>query len=424
MRKNQRKFAEHGGQSRVLAIVAFRVLYPVFYLMAVLGSVVMAPVQLMGIQASKMTGVFSMAGAGPFNQPALWRATKFQSFNYPITNVASVQGSKAVVYDLKKYLTGDSDYLSRIFVRISGNIVKAGAGPGVATGKDNPYDLLVSANLATSPVFGNTVPLNSVSQRMLSVDAAYNGGFDARNQAAVTDAAATVAVDFTVELNFKRSQISALDGIDYVMPLNQYRNATLTLVFGGRDQLFTGGTNTWDLSGLTVDLFADIDMGINPGYIHAHELYENIYPVLASNTNFKIDNLPSGFVYTDLYILSEDAGALTAGIVNNISIQNGSQTWTLQGENNAANLKYMFARDNYRQQSGAKFFGLPANDLTGVHAFPLRDGMFTRGFDCRYSPMIITLNVTSLSATTQIRLGGRRMIPGGIYQRPKSVQVK
>lgn len=359
-----------------------------------------------------------------FNQPALWRSTKFLSFNYPITAIASVQGTKPYVVDLKKYLTGDADYLSRIFVRIHGSITKAGAGVGAATGADNPYNLLVSANLSTSPIFANVVPLNSVSQRILAIDSSYNAGFDPRTAPAVTDAAAVVAVDFTTELNFKRSRATR-DGIDYVLALNQYRNATLTLVFGGRDQLFSGGVNTWDLSGLTVDLFADIEMGINPGFIHAHELFENIYPVLASNGNFKIDNLPAGFVYTDLYLLSENAGALTDGILNNIAIANGSQQWTMQGESNALNLRYMFSRDNYRALTGALLpANPPTNDLTGVHAFPLRDGMFTRGFDCRYSPPIITLDVTSLSATTLIRLGGRRMLPGGVYQRPKQVQVK
>lgn len=347
-----------------------------------------------------------------FNQPALWRTTKFQSFNYPITSVAAVQGTKPFVVDLKKYLTGDSDYLARIFVRIYGTITVAGAGVGAATGLDNPQGLLVSANLQTSPVFANTVPLNQVSERTLRIDAMYNSGWN-DPETAITDAAGVKTIDFTVELNFKRSKIIAIDGIDYTLALNQYRNATLTLVFGGRDQLFTGGVNTWDLTGLNVDLMADLDMGINPSYIHASELYENTYNVSASNPSFKIDNLPSGFVYTDLYVMSEEAGALADGIINNISIANGSQTWTLQGEQNAENIRDLFTRRGYRAISD--------NDevFTGLYAIPLRDGMFTRGYDCRYSPPIITLDVTA-GAATVIRLGGRRMIPGGVYQRPNS----
>lgn len=348
-----------------------------------------------------------------FNTPALWRATKFQSFNYPITAVASVQGTKPYVIDLKKYLTGDSDYLSRIFVRIYGSIVKAGAGVGTATGLDNPQGLLVSANLQTSPVFGNAVPFNQVSERTLRIDAMYNNGWN-DPQTALTDAAATVSVDFTVELNCKRSMISSVAGVDYSLALNQYRNATLTLVFGGRDQLFSGGTNTWDLSGLNVDLMADIDMGIVPEYIHAWELFENIYTISASNPAFKIDNLPSGWVYTDFYIMSEESQALADGIVNNISISNGAQTWLLSGEGNAQNVRDFFTRRNYREISDN------SEVFTGLYVIPLRDGMFTRGYDCRYSPPLLTLDLTA-GAATQIRLGGRRMIPGGVFQRPASV---
>lgn len=361
----------------------------------------------------------------PFNVPALWRFTKFFTLAYPITQVASVQGVKNVQLDLKKYLTGDADFLSRIGVRISGPVVVAGAGVGVATGKDNPGSLLVDATLKTSPIYGNCVPINGVSSRGLHVDGILNaGGANASDPqvlsgvaAPLTDAVGTTQINYYTEFIFARSPLNARGGVEYTLPLSKYTTAILSLNFGGRDQMFTGGTNTWDVSGLTVELYAEVDMGVQPNFIHAHELFENNYAVTATSKDFKIDNLPSGFVYTDLAFITEDANAIVNGILNNVSVFSGAQTWFSKGEANADALRYMYTSRNDRLLQSPQ-------TVTGLFAIPPKDRMFSRSFDARYAPLTLSLDVTSLSATSNVRLVGRRMIPGGIYSKAQNPKGK
>lgn len=356
-----------------------------------------------------------VGGGMPYNLPALFRLTKFYTQAYPITAVAATQGTKLIQIDLKKYITGDSDFIDRVYVNIHGNIVVAGAGPGTATGADNPTGLCVSANLSTSPVIGNAVPINNVSSRGMRYDDMFDDGW-LDSYTAITDAAGTKAVDFWIPINFRRSDGVALEGIDWTLAGGKYSSLILQLVLGGRDQLFTGGTNTWDLSGLSVDFYADIDQSINPQFIHAHELYEVNYPITATQANFQIINLAAGFVYTDFLFLTEDGGALTDGVLNNISIYNGGQRWFNQGEGNAPGIRQMLSKRNNRDITG------DSQSFTGIYMIPMRDGMFTRSFDCRYSPLVIALDVVSLSATTNVRLVGRRMLPGAVYTRPKSAK--
>lgn len=351
---------------------------------------------------------------GQFNLPALWRMTKFYSFSYPQTGSAASASPRSVVLDLKKYLTADNETLSRMRMRVSGNIVKTVSGAGTATGRDNPTGLLISSNLSTAPIYGNCAPYNQVSSRANLIDGMYNEGWR-DTFTAMTDANGTQAVDFWVEYDFRRSDGTVIEGIDYALALGKYTSLPFTMVFGGREQLFTGGTSAWDLSGLTVDLYADLDIAVNPAYIHASELFEQTFNITASSSDFKIDTLSSGFVYTDLYILSEEANALAAGIVNNISISSGGQVWLQKGEANAAGVQDLFAKRNNRAITG------DGQTFTGIYAIPLRDGMFTRGYDQRFSPPLITLDVTA-GAATVIRLVGRRMIPGGIYKRPLPVK--
>lgn len=353
-----------------------------------------------------------------FNVPALWRFTKFYSIPYPITQVAGVHGQKPVTFDLKKYLTGDADSVARIIVRVFGNIVKAGAGPGVATGGDNPGNLLVSANLSSAPVFGNCIPFNSVSSRALHLDGIVNAGVITEDDpqawggsTPLTDAAATSAVDLYTVLEFKRTPGIVRQPIEYALPLGKYTSLTLQAVFGGRDQFFTGGTNTWDLSGLNVEFYADLDSGANPKYIHAHEMFENTYPVLASSKNFRIDNLPAGFVYSQLAIVTEDAGVPVDGMLNNVALFNGGQSWLNKGEGNAAALRYSFLQRNNRIISTR----INRASIPGLYVLPCRDRMFTRAFDARFSQLNLELDVTSLSVNSVVRVVGRRMLPGGIF---------
>jgi len=353
----------------------------------------------------------------PFNNPALWRMTKFYSLNYPITSVSATQGTKQVQIDLKKYLTGDTDFLARLIIHVHGPLTVAGAVVGAATGNDNPLGLMVRANLSTSPIKANCSPINNMSSRGLAIDAAFNSGTmtDFLGYTALTDVAGVQQVDQYYALNFKRSEYVALEGVDYSLALAQYRTAVMQLVFGGRDQLFSGGANTWDLSALSVDIYADIDQAIQPKYIHAWELFEQNFAITASTSDFKIDTLPSGFVYTDLYFITEEANVMVDGILNNISIFNGAQTWLAKGEGNALGFAYAFTRNNDR----AILFPLSPSPSVpdGVYGLPMRDGMFSRCFDARYAPLTISLDVTA-GAATNLRLVGRRMLPGGVYIRP------
>ena len=343
------------------------------------------------------------------NLPALWRLTNFFSDSYPITSVAATQSTKNLVVEITKYI--QTEFLSRCFVRVKGPVVVAGAGAGTSTGADNSEALLVTANLTTQPQYQNVVPINNVSARGLLIDAMFNEGW-LDKAPPIPDVAGTYQIENWYELNFKRSGLPSGYGIDYSMPLAKYRSVLLTMQFGGRDQMFTGGTNTWDLSGLAIDLFADLDIGANPEFIHAHELFENNYAITATTSDFKIDTLPPGFDYTDFYFITEEAGARADGILNNLNIQSGSQQWLLKGENNAGAIRQMFSKRNNRTITDA------GQDFTGLYCIPLRDGMFTRGFDARFGQLTMSLDVTA-GADTNLRLVGRRMIPGGILQRSK-----
>lgn len=356
------------------------------------------------------------------NIPALWRFTKFDNFAFPITAVSATPGTKQVLRELKKILTDDSATLSRLLVHIVGPVVIAGAGAGAASGADNPGSFLVSANLTSSPVYANCVPINQVSSRGLRADGIVNAGVITEDDpqawggsTVIADAAGTVQVDLWTVLNFKRSPGNVRQGIEYGLPLSKYTSLLLSLQFGSRDQMFTGGTNTWDASGLTVELYADLDLAVSPEYIHAHELFENNYPVTATTKDFKLNDLPSGFEYTDLYIITENAGAPVDGILNNVSIKQGGQTWFEKGEGNAAAIRYAFLERNNRLATSL----IKRATVPGLFPIPLKDRMFTRGFDARYSPLTVSLDVTSLSATSNIRLVGRRMLPGGIYSKAK-----
>ena len=348
----------------------------------------------------------------PINIPPLWRGQLVDSYSYPITAVAATQGTKSHLLDYKKILTGQGDFLSRLFLHVSGNVVVAGASSGTATGAPNPWGLLNLTNVTTNPIYGNVTPFNGLTVRTIRSDELYNRGW-ATQAAALTDAAGTQAVDFWIELNARRSDKVAYMGIEYALAMGRYTSVLHNSIWGGRDQLFSGGANTWDLSGLTVDVWADVDTGTSPDFIHASELFENNYPITASQTAFQITDLPPGFIYTDFIAQTEDGGALVDTVLNNWSITVGGQTWTFQGGTNASAIRRLYGYSN----------GLVITDqnavLTGLYALPMRDQSFLRGFDARFAPITMTLNVHSVSATSNLRLMGRRIVPGAVYTAAK-----
>jgi hypothetical protein len=332
----------------------------------------------------------------------LWRHKLLTSKQYPLGGAAVSQSPAPIIVELTQY--AQEDFFSRVNVRLTGTINYGGGGAaGTPTGKDNPEGLLVSAQLQTQPQVAGVVPINQLSARGILYDSTFRRRFLIKAAPIADAAAGSVAIDQEYELYFKRP--NSRKGVEYAFPIPNFQSALLTLSFGGREQLFSGGTNTWDLAGLTVQIWADSDFLVQSAQLHSHELFEQTYPINASQVDFPIDTLPSGYMYSDLMFLSEEANVLANGIINNISIEGGGRQWLYQGESNAAHLQ--------RAIVAGQLVTDPNFDTTGIYVIPQRDGMYSRSIDALQAPIIIRLNVTA-GAATVVRLVGRRVVPGSI----------
>lgn len=337
----------------------------------------------------------------PLQIPPKFRYKKLYSFPYPIAGAQANPSPVQVPIELTKY--AQTDYFSRLLVQVTGNVIIAGSGAGTATGFDNPEALLVTVNQQTTPQLNGVVPVNNVSARGLLVDNTFMRGY-VRRASTIADAAGTTAVSILYEIYFKRP--NGFKGAEWDHAIAKYSSDLLTLQFGGRGQLFSGGTNTWDLSGLTVSIFADSDLQNNVDRIHNHEFFERTYPITASQTDFPIDTLPQGFLYTDLIFLAELDNALSNAILSNVALEGNGRVWLTQGDQNAPILQLAVAE--YRNTISD-----PSYNSTGIYPFTLRDGMYSNAVDSLQSPISIKLNVTFNSGHTNlIRLIGRRMVPG------------
>lgn len=335
----------------------------------------------------------------------LWRMPRLTTKSYPIGGANVSSAPTAVPIEITQY--AQEDVFDRLIVRCVGNVIVAGGGAaGTATGAPNPHGLLNKLTLQTQPQYNGVVPFNNVSARTLLTDAAFaRGYFIGATEAAIPDVAGTYAVDFTLELWFKRPNVRK--GIQWAFYLQKYTSALLTMNFGGREQLFTGGTNTWDLSGLSIELWADSDLGVQADEIHASEVFEQTYPVVAAQSDFPIDTLPPGYLYTDFYFQSEVSGALSNAVLNNIDIEGGGRVWLRQGDKNAAMIQRYFTLGQMNDAS---------ENVTGLYKVGLRDGMYTRAIDALQAPITIKLDVNAPGSQI-IRLGCRRMIPGAVQRR-------
>lgn len=334
--------------------------------------------------------------------PALWNRRKLYTTQF------SPNGSVPV--ELTKY--AQSDYISRLWIHIVGSVNTGAATAGSATGNDNPEGLLLSALLQTSPVIAGVVPFNATSGRAIRWDSAKNRGF-LINPTAITDGGGSQNVSFWYELIFKRRGIRK--NIEYSFDISKYTSALLTLNFGGQTTLFTGGNNTWSFTGLNVEIWTESDFNTNPDQEHAHELFEQNFPITATQTDFPINQLPPGFLYTDLMFLAEDNNALSNAIINNIDIEGGGRIWTPAGDGNASTLQ--------RCVTALEFDGsVGLTNLVGVYSIGMRDGMFSRQIDALKAPIIIKLNVTGPGSghAFNVRLIGRRMVPGAVKSRAVS----
>ena len=331
----------------------------------------------------------------------LFSERKLVSRQYPVLGVSATGSPASLILEMTQY--AQQDTFSRLLVRVVGNIVIAGAGPGAATGRDNPEGLLITATLQCQPSIFGVQPFNNVSARGIKYDSAFDRGYSI-TPTVVADSAGTTAVDYTYELIFKRQKVR--NNIEWGLPVQPFTSVLLNLTFGGRAQLFTGGTNTWDLSGLNVEIHADSDFAVAPRQIHATEMFDNVYPVVTTQTDFAIDTLPPGYMYTDLLFIGEVSNALSNAVINNINLEGGGRVWLPQGDGNAPLIQQAYA---------SRQFSVPAatQALTGLYPIAIRDGMYSRSIDALTAPITIRVNVTG-GANNVVRLVGRRIIPGGI----------
>lgn len=347
----------------------------------------------------------SPARAGvPPQIPPQFRYKRLTSFVYPVSAGAS---SPVVSYPVELTKYAQTDYFSRLLVEVSGTIIVTdpggGASPGTATGLPNPEALLVSVQQDTTPQLAGITPVNQVSARGLLVDNTFMRGY-IRRATAITDVAGNHTVYILYEIYFKRPYTRK--GAEYDHAIANYSSDLLTLRFGGRDQLFAGGGEIWNFSALNVSIIADSDLNNNIDRIHNVEFFERTYPITATQTDFPIDTLPQGFLYSDLYFVAELDNVLSNAIISNISLEGGGRVWLPQGDNNA----------KYLQLAAAEYKGVISDstyDPTGIYPIPLRDGMFTKAIDSLSSPITIKLDVTFTGGHTNlVRVIGRRMVPG------------
>ena len=346
----------------------------------------------------------------------LWRYKKLTSFSYPIVGAQSNPSPIQVPIELTKY--AQEDVFNRLVIHVVGNIVVAGAGPGTATGFDNPEGILTQLTLQTTPQVTGITPINRLSARGLLYENMIERGYLLK-ATAVPDAAGTYAVDYHYVLNFKRAR--SRKGIEFDFAIEKYTSALIQMVLGGRGQLFTGGTNTWDMTSLQVEIYADSNFGLDPSKIsiHAHELFENTYPITATQTDFPIDTLPSGYLYTDMIFLTEqnnvlanfDATATTARLVQNFDIEGGGRVWLSSGDNNATVV----------QQDWTQELLQTGQTLTGIYVpvSIIREKMYSRMIDALLAPITLKLTVQGPTSpnTTTVRLVGRRMIPDAVHSK-------
>lgn len=373
-----------------------------------------------------------MAQTASLQIPPQFRHKKIYSFPYPITGAQNAASPVAVPIELTKYI--QTDYISRLIVRITGNVIIVNAADGTATttGRDNPEALLTSAMLQTTPALNGITPVNNISPRGILVDGTFMRGYTTKVNtiwAAATPGFIAVAgttfaqiqtagtaglepltltrpIDVFYELYFKRPYVRK--GAEYDFAIGSYSSALLTLLFGGREQLFSAGagTSTWDLSGLNVALYVDSDLNSQANRVHNCEFFERTYPILATQTDFPIDTLPQGFLYSDLIFIGEVNNVRNNTVLQNVDLEGGGRVWLSMGDSNAP----------YMQNMLAKYRGVisdPSYDMTGIYPLPLRDGMFPKAIDSLSSPLTIKLTVTS-QAGAVIRLIGRRMVPGEV----------
>ena len=335
-------------------------------------------------------------------KPSLFGFKKLASKNYPI---AGAQGSSApaqVTIDLKDFL--QHEVIGRAFIRVRGNLVIAGAGAGAATNKENPEALVIDVTAKHAPALG-IVSKNALTARGIIQQGIFDRGY-AIHGTTIADAAGTTAVDFQLPIIFKMP--GAVNPIEWGLPMALFSSYQLVITLGSREQLFSGGTNTFDATGLVVELWAEYDDGV-AGSFHLVEEFETTVPVVQTQKDLQVI-LERGYAYTYLLFVAVTAEAKDNTIINNINVQSAGRVWTPAGDNNAP-LIQRWNRESHVLNA--------AESLTGTYFIPLlRDGMASRSLDATSDRVEVKLDVTFGAGPSRIIVRGRRIVPQGLQIKP------
>jgi len=337
------------------------------------------------------------------SKPNLWGFKKLASKPWPVAGAAIASPQGAVTFDLKDYL--QTETISRLLIRVTGtiNVNAPGAGTnGNPTGRENPESLIVNVTARHNPALG-VVSKNNLTPRGIIQQSIYDRGYSIHGTALTDPVAAGAtqqAVEFSLPLNFKMP--GAVHPVEWGLPLSLFQSYQLTINCGGREQLFSGGvnTNTYDPTGLVVEIWADFDAGV-AGTFHLMEEFEQVIPVTQTSDLQVL--LERGYIYTHLLFIGQTANAKDDLLIKGITVQSAGRNWTPQGDKNAPMIK------RWNQETHVSN---PAESLAGTYFIPaLRDGMVSRGVEAQNDRVEIKLDVVLAAGPSNVLIRGRRVVP-------------
>lgn len=344
-------------------------------------------------------------------QPNLWGFKKLASKAWPVAGAAIASPQGQVTFDLKDYLQAET--ISRLFLRIRGTINKVGGGAGAATGLDNPEALVVNVTARHTPAAG-VVSKNALTPRGIIQQGIFDRGYSIHGTPQTDPAGAgpaTQDVDYFLPLVYKMP--GSVNPIEWALPLALFTSYQLTITCGGREQLFGGGTNTFDLAGVNIEIWADYDAGV-AGSFHLMEEFEVNQAVLQTQSDLQVI-LEKGFVYTHILVLGETANILDDTLIEGLTVQSAGRVWTPQGDKNAQ-IIHDWNRESHVNNA--------AEDLTGTYFVPaLRDGMASRGIDATGDRVELKFDVVFAGGPSNIKIRGRRIVPQGLQVKPAAAAV-
>ena len=306
--------------------------------------------------------------------------------------------------NLKDHLA--DEILAEAFVRVVGDIVITGAGPGAATGRENPEGLIRNITARMKPDHGMSAMRDLTPRGQILASLFQEQGFAIR-EADVPDAAATVAVDFWIPLLYAKP--TSVNAIEWGVPMGALDEYNLAITVGDRSDLFSGGVNSWDLSGLVVEVWVGTRKGFPGAKFHAVEQFEEIVPITASQSGFE-HVLERGFIYSDLLVYSERDNVLVDGIVNKIRMNSGGREWFPGDSANVPYLKHLARR---------KLITTSAESLVGLVPFPpFHDGRFTQMPNAGLKRIKLLLDVVRGSGDENVIIRGTRIKPFQLLHQP------